>query len=110
MASLIKRKDNKFWVACFRDHNKKQHRRSTREVNRKQAQFIADKYELAARGTLTPHKAREVFAELYRRFSGDTIPSSSVEAFARTWLETKLPEIAPKTQILYRATIEGFLT
>jgi integrase len=109
MASLIRKKDCKFWIACFRDQNRKQHRRSTRETNRRQAQFIADKYELAARGTLTQYKAREVFAELYRRFSGDTIPSSSVEAFARTWLATKLPEVAPHTGNTYEAVVEGFL-
>jgi integrase len=109
MSSLIKRKDNRFWVACFRDHNKKQHRRSTRETNRKQAQFIADKYELAARGGLMPHKAREIFAELYRRFSGDAIPTSSVEDFVTTWLGTKIHEISPKSLVAYRVAAEEFL-
>jgi hypothetical protein len=52
MASLTRKPTSRYWFACFRDKNGKQHRVSTEETRRSVAKKIADKYELAATGKL----------------------------------------------------------
>jgi hypothetical protein len=37
MASLARYPNSPYWIACFRDENRKQHRRSTHETNRRRA-------------------------------------------------------------------------
>jgi hypothetical protein len=74
MASLRRFHDSKYWYAVFIGPNGKQRQCSTREVERRRAQKIADRYELAAQmarmGGLTARQA-------HRRDFRDFEPGSS---------------------------------
>jgi hypothetical protein len=51
MASVWRHPQSQYFTACFRDHNGRQRRITTKETNRKKAQMLADEYEKAS-GTL----------------------------------------------------------
>jgi integrase len=110
MASLTKRSTSKFWVACFTDRNGRRLKRSTASSNRKQAQKIADEYEEAARKRRTALQTRRVLAALHREIVGDDVSHTSVRAFVDSWIERKVPEIAPSTASFYRNVADKFLT
>jgi hypothetical protein len=50
MASIARRRGSAIWTAFFRDENGRQHCRSTKVTNKRQAQRIADGYERARIG------------------------------------------------------------
>ena len=74
MASLARYPNSPYWIACFRDENRKQCRRSTHETNRKRAQNIADTMEQVAKRKLNARRIREVVNEIYREVSGESLP------------------------------------
>ena len=63
MASIWKHPQSKYFTACFRDHNRRQRRISTKETKRKKAQKLADEYEKASRTKRTLKQAQAVLAE-----------------------------------------------
>jgi len=109
MASIIKKPNSKYWFACFRDIIGRQHRRSTKETNRKKALEIARHYEMVAQRKLKPQKVRETLSELYREIYGGTVPDASVNEYAKSWLDIKEAERKPRTFESYGKSIEKFL-
>src|SRR5271166_2420754 len=109
MASLLKKRDNRFWIACFRDSAGRQCRRTTRETNRKRAQAIANQYASIAQGKVTQRGAREIMAELYRKQFCVEVPTPTVESYIASWLKLKAPEVAPVTLSQYRYTFSKLL-
>ena len=67
MASIWKHPESKYFTACFRDHNGRQRRITTKETSRKTAQKLADEFEKAARTKRTLKQAQAVLAETARR-------------------------------------------
>ena len=69
MASLRRFPDSRYWYAIFLGPNVKQKSCSTKEVDRRRAQKIADRYEHAAfmgrLGGLAARQARKVIGEIY---------------------------------------------
>ena len=63
MASLVKVPTSKYWIAAFRDASGRQHRRTTREIDRKRAQVVADKYERVAQRKGSPQRVRQILSE-----------------------------------------------
>jgi len=45
MASVIKRKESKFWTACYTSHDGRQLKRSTKSTDKNQALEIAIDFE-----------------------------------------------------------------
>jgi len=63
MASLVKLPQSKYFIAAFRDSQGRQHRRSTRETDRKRAESVDEVYERVAQGKGTAQRVQQVFAE-----------------------------------------------
>ena len=110
MAFVFKGPKSKFWVAGFLDLNGKRRNRSTRTTNRREAQKIADEYELATRKHRTSRQVREVISELHQTLTGEDFPTSTFEDFVNAWLERKKPETANSTLTFYRGSTTKFLT
>jgi integrase len=109
MASLTKKPHSKYWFACFRDLDGRQHRKSTGETSEKKAREIARHYELVAQKKLKPHKARETLSELYRQVYGEALPAASVRQFIKDWLAIKEHETSPATYAAYQKSTAKFL-
>jgi integrase len=108
MASLARYPNSQYWIACFRDHNRKQCRRSTHEINRKRAQQIAETLEQVAKRKINARRIR--VNEIYRQVSGETLPHASVAAYSAVWLKQKSLECKPSSNELYQKGITKFLT
>jgi hypothetical protein len=70
--SLTHKPRSKYWLACFRNVNGKQRRRSTGQTDRKK-----------------PAQGWEI--------SGETLPVATVRKFVADWLQTKEPEVSAGT-------------
>jgi hypothetical protein len=60
MATVIKYPTGRYWIAAFRDASGRQHRRTTREVDRKGAQPVAEQYERVAKRQGSPQRVRQI--------------------------------------------------
>ena len=109
MASLARYPNSPYWIACFRDENRKQCRRSTHETNRRRAQNIADTMEQVAKRKLNARRIREAVNEIYRDVSGQGLPHASVAAYAAAWLAQKKLECKASSHELYEKGINKFL-
>src|ERR1700722_10847408 len=113
MASLRRLPRSRYWIACFTDVTGKQVQRSTKEVDRKRAQQIADRYDEAARsgrlGFLAERQARKVIGDIYRISSREELPSDSVRGFFERWIKTKRAEAGHKTYTRYAGVVAQFL-
>src|SRR5215472_2167398 len=97
MASLVKSPHSKFWIAAFRDASGRQHRRTTREVNKVRAKAVADQYERVAQRKGDPHRVRETFASFYREHYNLDLPNASVKDYAARWLAGHKAELGEAT-------------
>jgi integrase len=109
MASLARYPDSPYWIACFRDENRKQCRRSTHETNRRRAQNIADTMEQVAKRKLNARRIREAVNEIYRDVSGQGLPHASVAGYATAWLAQKKLECKASSHELYEKGVNKFL-
>ncbi|MGA8655938.1 MAG: site-specific integrase [Chthoniobacterales bacterium] len=110
MASLTRKPTSKYWFACFRDKNGKQHRKSTEEIRKSVAQKIADKYELAATRKTSRRQLWDALNELQAIVSGDETPSATVQDFCELWLDNRKAERkASATLSIYENLVERFL-
>lgn len=109
MASVHRQPNCKYWFAFFRDERGIQHKRSTRETNRKKALELAIHLENAARGRMKERGAREILADYCRQECGLQLPMTTMAAYVETWLKAKEPEIAPHSLESYRVAFSRFL-
>lgn len=116
MASVHRKAGRPHWFAAYREADGKRVFRSTKTGDRRQALEICRAWEKAANlrrvDRLTPERARDIIAEgVASVFSstGETLPSSTVSAWAKNWLATKELEISLATHDRYRVIINDFL-
>lgn len=109
MATILKKPTSKFWFAAFRDANGHQHRKSTGTIDKAKAKRIADQYETVAQRKGNPQTVRENFANLYKEFYGEELPSATVRGFVDRWLKDRERETSPATFSVYDKTTERFL-
>ena len=109
MASVVRSHSSRYWIAAFRDASGKQHRRSTREADKKRALAVAQQYERVAKRQGSPQRVRQVFSEFYREHYGQDIPFTSVADYASQWLSARKAEVSPSTHRRYGDTIAKFL-
>ena len=64
---------------------------------------------MAARGTLTETRARELIGEVLERTTGDSLPFYTAEAWLRDWLRGKQISKSERTHVKYSHTIERFI-
>jgi integrase len=107
MASVRKRKNSRFWIACISLPNGKRSNRSTkiafdaptaeeRKENREMALEIARKWERAGRKAkrngLTQDEAREVLNDILRSAGADEIATTTTREFFKDWIDGKTNE------------------
>jgi len=109
MASLVKLPQSKYLVAAFRDSRGRQHRRSTRETDRKRAQRVADVYERVAKGKGNASRVRQTISEFFADHFHEDLPTASVRVYFTRWLAARKPELARATYLRYEKTIQRFL-
>lgn len=109
MASIWKHPQSRFYYAHFSLPGGGRTNRSTKEVDAKKAQKIADAYELAARERMTEGQIRRVMSDLFERVSGTPLPSSTAREHLTTWIERKRVENGPRTAERYGRTVRQFL-
>ena len=113
MASLRRLPNSPFWIACFTLPDGNRTQRSTKSVDRREAQRIANKFEDAAKeastGRFIESQARKVIADIFAIGNRDHLPSSTVKDFFEAWLKRKELEAGEKTHIRYGVVISQFV-
>jgi integrase len=109
MASVVRYGNSQYWVAAFRDARGKQHRRTTRETNKKRALAVAEQFEAVAKRHMSAAKVRKTFSEFYRAYYGAELPRATVRAFAEQWLASRKVETSPHSLRVYEIAIDKFL-
>jgi integrase len=109
MASIWKHPQSKYFTACFRDHNGRQRRITTKETGRKKAQKLADEYERAARTKRTLKQAQAVLDRLHEELSGEKVVRTSFHQYLNDWLKAKDAETARSTMTFYRGSLNKFV-
>ena len=115
MATLVKdsRGRSPYYVCCYTAADGRRLKKSTKQTDRVKALEVCLALEraegMAARGTLTEARARELIGEVLERTSGDTLPFYTVEAWLRDWLRGKQISKAEGTHVKYAHTVERFI-
>jgi integrase len=105
MASVWKRSDSKYWIACYRDERGRQRRASTKETDRNRALLIAAEYERASRSRRTMRQLKATLERLHEELCGESLPKKTLRAYAAEWLAAKKPEIDTRTYDSYSSQL-----
>ena len=113
MASLRRFPDSRYWYAVFIGPNGKQRQCSTKEVDRRRAQKIADRYEAAAHmariGGLAARQARKLIGEIYEISNREPLPSDTIEDYFNRWSQGLKITHGHKTAVRYSGIVRDFL-
>lgn len=113
MASVFKRGDSKFYVACFVDRNGRQMKRSTKSDDRNQAMRIAQEIEDVERkakaGALTTAQLHKVLNDVSEKVNGDTLSVPSVKDYLNDWLNGIRAKRTSSTLNRYSNTVRLFV-
>jgi len=110
MASIHRKNRSPYWQAYWRDESGRPHCRSTKQTKRKEAQRIADAWELTAKHKRSAQHVRSVFAEVYRDAYGSELPSTTFREHANKWLSEKRLEASTASLRSYSTTVNHFAT
>jgi integrase len=108
MASLRRKPNSKYWIACFSLPNGQRAQRSTKTTNRKLAQKLADEYQSAADHRTTEAQVRRVLSDLHRMNSGSALGSASTREYLDQWVKAKSGTVSTATKATYEATVRNF--
>lgn len=108
MASVFKRVGSKFFHADFTDSHGVRRHRSTKVTNRKEAEKIAQQYELAVQKKRTLAQVKQVISDLHEQLSGEAVKTVSLTAFLGEWLAEKEAETKATTMQFYRSATKRF--
>ena len=115
MATLVKdsRGRSRYYVCCYTAADGRRLKKSTKQTDRAKALEVCLALEraegMAARGTLTETRARELIGEVLERTSGDTLPFYTAEGWLRDWLRGKEISKSEGTHVKYAHTVERFI-
>jgi integrase len=109
MASLRRKTNTRYWIACFTDANGIQRQVSTKEISRAKAQKIAEKFESAWRGKMTEAQARKVLADIYETVRGEKLLHATTRTFLTNWLSSKAHEMANGSLKRYQNAVDKLL-
>jgi len=113
MASLWKRSNSPYWVACFTSGDGKRLKKSTKQRDRRKALSISIDWERVAeqarQKTLTETQARRVVSDIVERATGEPVLFHTSEEWFLTWLADKKKSKARGTFLKYEFTILAFL-
>ena len=108
MASLRRKPNSKYWIACFVTADGQRAQRSTKTTNRKLALRLADDYETAARSRMTEAQVRRVLGDLHRMHSGTTLNSATVQSYFDQWAKAKTGTVSESTKAAYENVVRDF--
>ena len=115
MASLHKdpRGRSPYWYCAYTLASGRRCFKSTKKVNRKEAQEVCRGWEkaaqLAGRGELTEVQARKILNEILESAGEGPIRTKTVREFFTYWLEGKKLSVAEDTYFHYRTAVVAFL-
>jgi integrase len=113
MASIVKRKKSRFWIACYTNREGRQLKRSTKSTDKRQAMQIALELERVERqaqaGALTTVQLRKVLNDVSEKINGDSLIAPSVEDYLHDWLKGVTARNRAATIERYGKTIRLFL-
>ncbi len=113
MATVIRRAESRFWIACFTDRTGRQLKRSAKTADRNQAMRIAvdlERVEQQARaGALTTDQLRKVLNDVAEKVNGESLAVPSVADYLTGWLEGVKAKCRPGTLERYANTVRLFL-
>lgn len=109
MAFLVRQPRSRYWIAGFVDASGREVRKTTREVDKRRAQKVADQFERVAKKRGNAQSVRQAFNEFLRDAYGESLPSSTVRDYARSWLERRKGEMTEGSYVRYEKMIEKFL-
>src|SRR6266699_3738529 len=115
MATLTKdsRERSPYWFCCYTAADGRRLKKSTKQRERGKALEVCLALEraegMAAHGTLTETRARELIGEVLERTSGDSLPFYTAEGWLRDWLRGKQISKSEGTHVKYSHTVENFL-
>src|SRR5262249_20331024 len=105
MATILKRPESRYWIACFTDRDGRQLKRSTKTEERNKAMIIAAEYERVERqakaGNLTVTQVRKVLSDVSEKVTGDSLEVPSVEEWLDEWLKGVKARAKPGTHERY---------
>jgi len=109
MASIRRKRNSKYWFACYTLPSGSRTQRSTKSTDRKAAQKLAETFEEAARNGTTARQAQRIISHIFHQVTGGSLPSATVRSFFSSWLETKKPETKSSTHVFYTAKANRFV-
>jgi integrase len=122
MASIHKQPGKPFWFCSYStwsaENSKWQrHFKSTKMTDKKAAAEVCRAWEQTAKigrtGKLTPEVAREVVArgvaDIFTAVNSETMPSASLRAWCRQWLDAKQIEAESSTVQRYNYALDQFM-
>jgi integrase len=102
-----------YWICCYTAADGRRLKKSTKQTDRAKALEVCLALEraegMAAQGTLTETRARELIGEVLERTCGDSLPFYTGEAWLRDWLRGKQVSKSENTHRKYAHTIESFI-
>ena len=109
MASLWKRSNSQYFIACWTDANGRRWKRSTKTKVRKDAIKLAHEFESESRKKRTATQIRKIMADIYKSHSGETVPITTVSDYFKSFINGKRPEVSPATLAYYEGHSRRFL-
>ena len=114
MASIVKRKNSRFWTACFTSRDGRQLKKSTKTTDKNQAIQIAIEFERVERramqGTLTTNQIKKVLNDVSEKITGDTLIAPSTEVYLNEWLDGVRERSASATINRYSTSVINLVT
>ena len=115
MAALVKDSlaRSPFWICCYTSADGRRLKKSTKQKDRAKALEVCLTLEraegMAARGTLTETRARELIGEVLERTTGESVSFFTAEGWLRHWLRGKEIAKAEGTHTKYAHMVESFI-
>lgn len=108
MSCVWKSPKSRYWIAQFYDHTGKRRNKSTRCLDRRKAERIAEQYEDSYSRKQTARQVRKVIAKAHEEITGKALVNQSFRVFSSSWLAAKKLEVAPSTLKFYTNFVEKF--
>jgi len=102
-----------YWICCYRAADGRRLKKSTKQADHSKAMEFCLALEraegMAARGTLTETRARELIGEVLERTIGEEVAFFTVEGWLQHWLNGKKIAKAEGTYAKYAHMVESFI-
>ena len=109
MASIIRRPESKYFIACWTDAEGRRLKRSTKTTESKlAASWPASSRKRAARSERRSRPGK-ILADIYKDISGEELPTVTVRDFFDGFVDRKRPEIGRATLDYYAGHARRFL-